>query len=143
MVDHTTLKKGVYISRIDGDITTFDIRVKLPNGGEYLENPAMHTIEHIVATYVRNSEYADNIIYFGPMGCRTGFYLLVRNLDNEKSLSLIKNAFKFVSEYDGEIMGTSAIECGNYLEHDLNKAREEARCYYETIQNKTPQDMNY
>ena len=82
-VNHNTLQRGIYTSRIDGDITTYDIRMKLPNGGDYLETPAMHTIEHLFATFVRNSNFKDEIIYFGPMGCRTGFYFLVRKVSPE------------------------------------------------------------
>ena len=89
-VDHNTLEKGIYISRIDGDITTYDMRFIKPNTPPFLPNPVMHTIEHLFATYSRNSEYADNVIYFGPMGCRTGFYFLVKYLDNQTALDLIK-----------------------------------------------------
>ena len=128
-VNHDLLKNGVYVSRIDGDITTFDLRFKIPNNGDYLKTDSMHTIEHLAATYVRNSSYSENIIYFGPMGCRTGFYLLTRNLDNETIAGLIYNTFLFISMYEGEIPGSSKIECGNYLEHDLAGAKKEAEAF--------------
>ena len=92
-VDHTKLVPGIYISRIDGDITTYDLRFVVPNGGAYLPVAAMHTIEHLFAVYARNSAYGAHIIYFGPMGCRTGFYLLVRDADHTKVLDLIRELF--------------------------------------------------
>lgn len=125
-VNHNTLERGIYISRIDGDITTFDIRMKKPNGGDYLENAAMHTIEHLFATFARNSKYKERVIYFGPMGCRTGFYFLTRNIPNGEVIKLIEDAFSFIADYEGEIPGVSKIECGNYLEHNLGGAKKEA-----------------
>lgn len=125
-VDHTILEKGVYVSRIDGDVTTYDIRMRLPNREKVMDNAAIHTIEHLFATFARNSEYKDSVIYFGPMGCRTGFYFLTRSLDNQTVLDLIREAFKFIAEYEGEIPGTTAKECGNYLDHDLETAKAEA-----------------
>lgn len=134
-VNHNTLQRGIYTSRIDGDITTYDIRMKLPNGGNYLETPAMHTIEHLFATFVRNSKFMDEIIYFGPMGCRTGFYFLVRNVSPEDVISLVQDSLKFISEYEGEIPGVSKIECGNYLEHDLEGAKKECAEMLEVVKN--------
>ena len=123
-VDHDKIGKGIFISRIDGDIVTYDIRMKIPNGGDYLPVAAAHTIEHLFATYARNSDIKDNIIYVGPMGCRTGFYLLVRDtVSNTEAIGLIKDTMKFISEFEGEIPGTSRKECGNYLEHDLELAK--------------------
>ncbi|MBE6798941.1 MAG: S-ribosylhomocysteine lyase [Ruminococcaceae bacterium] len=142
-VDHNTLERGIYTSRIDGDIVTYDIRLKKPNGGDYLKNGAMHTAEHIIATYVRNSEHSDKIIYFGPMGCRTGFYLLVRDLDPTAVIELLKNAFKFLRDFEGEIPGVSAVECGNYLEHDLETAKMEAENYLPCIENWTVENLKY
>ena len=126
-INHNTLERGIYISRIDGDITTYDIRMKKPNGGDYLENAAMHTIEHLFATFARNSEFKNEIIYFGPMGCRTGFYFLVRNVKKEEVIALVKKTFDFIADYSGDIPGVSKIECGNYLEHNLENAKREAR----------------
>ena len=97
-IDHNILKRGIYISRIDDDITTYDIRMKEPNREPVLTNSAIHTIEHIFATYVRNTEFGDNIIYFGPMGCRTGFYFLTRSLSDNYSIQLIKDAFEYIAE---------------------------------------------
>lgn len=142
-VNHNTLKQGIYTSRIDGDVVTYDIRLKKPNGGDYLKNGAMHTAEHIVATFVRNSEYSDKIIYFGPMGCRTGFYLLVRDLKSKAVIELVKNAFRFLRDFEGKIPGVSAIECGNYLEHDLETAKKEAADYLPFIENWTVENLEY
>ena len=142
-VNHNVLERGIYISRIDGDITTFDIRMKLPNKNDYLDTKAMHTIEHIVATFIRNSAYSDRIIYFGPMGCRTGFYLLTRNVPNDEAIALIYDAFQFMANFEGEIPGTTAIECGNYLEHDLIGAKKEAENYIPVIKNYSVEQLAY
>lgn len=142
-VNHNVLERGIYISRIDDDITTYDIRMKLPNKNDYLATAAMHTIEHIVATFVRNSAYSDRIIYFGPMGCRTGFYLLTRDISENKVISLIFDAFSFLAEFRGEIPGTTAIECGNYLEHDLETAKAEAKNYLPVIENYSVEQLSY
>lgn len=142
-VNHNILERGIYISRIDGDITTYDIRMKLPNKNDYLDTAAMHTIEHIVATFTRNSKYSENIIYFGPMGCRTGFYLLTRDIPANEAISLIYDAFSFMADFEGEIPGTTAIECGNYLEHDLVAAKAEAKNYLPVIENYTVEQLAY
>ena len=142
-VDHRKIEEGMYLSRIDGDVVTYDIRMKLPNSGNYLNNPVMHTIEHIVATFVRNSEFKDNIIYFGPMGCRTGFYLLVRDIEPQNVISLVRNAFLFLRDFEGEVPGVSKIECGNYLEHDLADARREAEDYLPVLDGYTVSMLKY
>ena len=142
-VNHNVLERGIYISRIDKDITTYDIRMKLPNKNDYLATAAMHTIEHIVATFTRNSKYSENIIYFGPMGCRTGFYLLTRDIPENEVISLIFDAFSFLAEFRGEIPGTTAIECGNYLEHDLETAKAEAKNYLPVIENYSVEQLAY
>lgn len=143
-VNHDVLKKGMYISRIDGDIVTYDVRMKLPNGGDYLENAAMHTFEHLFATYARNTKYADNIIYVGPMGCRTGFYLLVRDaISHKDAIDLMKETFDFVSKFQGEIPGTKKEECGNYLEHNLEDAKEIAKDMATVLENWTVEKMVY
>ena len=142
-VNHNVLERGIYISRVDKDITTYDIRMKLPNKNDYLATAAMHTIEHIVATFVRNSAYSDRIIYFGPMGCRTGFYLLTRDIPENEVISLIFDAFSFLAEFRGEIPGTTAIECGNYLEHDLETAKAEAKNYLPVIENYSVEQLAY
>lgn len=125
-IDHTILPKGMYTSRVDGDVTTYDIRMRRPNVEEVLTNGSIHTIEHLFATYVRNSEFTDNIIYFGPMGCRTGCYFLTRGMDGQDVIKLAREAFKFIADYEGEIPGVSAVECGNYRDHDLVQAKIDA-----------------
>lgn len=125
-IDHTILPKGMYTSRVDGDVTTYDIRMRRPNVEEVLTNGSIHTIEHLFATYVRNSEFTDNIIYFGPMGCRTGCYFLTRGMDGQDVIKLAREAFKFIADYEGEIPGVSAVECGNYRDHDLSQAKIDA-----------------
>lgn len=143
-INHDTLKRGLYISRIDGDIITYDIRAKIPNANDYLPNPTMHTIEHIFATFVRNSAHKDSVIYFGPMGCRTGFYLLLRNdVSQFDALLLVKSAFSFIANFEGEIPGNKKEECGNYLEHDLETAKIEADKMSKVLENWTVADMTY
>lgn len=123
-VNHDTLEKGMYISRIDGDVVTYDIRMKLPNGGDYLQMSVAHTLEHLFATYARNSQFGDSVIYVGPMGCRTGFYFLVRDtITHEQAIDLVKESMAFVRDYEGEIPGNKKEECGNYLDHDLIGAK--------------------
>ena len=142
-VDHTKLEKGVYVSRIDGDITTYDIRMKKPNVEEVLDNGAIHTLEHLFATYARNCEYKDSVIYFGPMGCRTGCYFLTRNLSNKIVLQIIKDAFKFIVQFEGEIPGSTAVECGNYRDHNLALAKAEAEKMLQILTPLTENDMHY
>ena len=143
-INHDILERGVYVSRIDGDVITYDIRMKKPNGGDYLAPDAMHTIEHIFATFVRNSKFSESVLYFGPMGCRTGFYLLMRDtVTKEDVIELIKDAFKCVADFEGDIPGNSRIECGNYLEHDLASAKIEAQKMESVLKNWTKADMQY
>ena len=126
-VNHDKLEKGMYISRVDGDVVTYDIRMKKPNGGDYLGNGELHTFEHLFATYARNSAYQDSVIYVGPMGCRTGFYILLRDtVSGEDAIRLIQESFDFISKFEGEIPGSKRQECGNYKEHDLDGARRTA-----------------
>lgn len=123
-VDHDKLEKGMYVSRVDGDVITYDIRMVKPNGGVYIAGPALHTFEHLFATYVRNSVYSDQIIYVGPMGCRTGFYFLTRDtLTKEQAIALVRECFAYIAEFEGKIPGSERKECGNYLEHDLPGAK--------------------
>lgn len=144
LVDHTVLTAGIYLSRVDGDAVTYDLRLKRPNVEKVLDNAPIHTIEHLFATYVRNSQYSESIIYFGPMGCRTGFYFIVRdNMSHETVVSLVKEAFDFIAVYDEEIPGVSAKECGNYLDHDLDGAKREAAIYADAIKNLTAYDIYY
>ncbi|MBE6762944.1 MAG: S-ribosylhomocysteine lyase [Ruminococcaceae bacterium] len=142
-VDHNTLTEGVYLSRKDGDVTTWDIRFVKPNTPPFLEMPAVHTIEHLFATYVRNSRFSDRIIYFGPMGCRTGFYFLTRDMADEEVLNLIKETMAFIAAFEGDIPGVSAVECGNWKEHDLPTAKQYATQMMHKLQPKTAADMRY
>ena len=140
-IDHNKLTKGIYISRIDDDITTYDIRMREPNREPVMSNAAMHTIEHLFATYVRNTEFGDNIIYFGPMGCRTGFYFLTRSLSDGYSINLIKEAFQFIADYWGVIPGATMKECGNCTDHNLALAKEEAKAFLEIIKDWKTEDL--
>ena len=141
MVDHRRFCEGLYISRIDGDITTFDMRTRRPNSGDFMDNVTMHTLEHMFSTYIRNTEL--DVIYFGPMGCQTGFYLLVRNADNDKVLSEIKGALSKIIAHEGEVFGNSEIECGNYLSLSLFAAKTEAKRYLETLSNQAVDFIYY
>ncbi len=132
-VDHRKLVPGLYISRIDGDITTYDMRMRVPNSGDLISNAAMHSFEHMFATVIRNSPLADDVIYFGPMGCQTGFYLLIRNSEHKKVIDEINEALKFITEYTDCMPGASEIECGNYRNLDLNLAKDEAKRYLAVI----------
>ena len=123
-INHDTLTPGMYLSRVDGDVNTYDVRFVRPNTPPYLPTDAMHTIEHLIATYVRNSAWKDGIIYFGPMGCRTGFYFLTRGISHNDAIRLMAQAVAFTATYEGDIPGASAVECGNWLEHDLDGARQ-------------------
>ncbi len=128
-VDHTRLLPGMYLSRqdgADGEILTWDIRMKQPNKGSYLSPAAAHTLEHLFATYARNCKYSRGVVYVGPMGCLTGFYLLTTGLTPAEALDLTRSAFAWMAEYEGEIPGASAVECGNYLMMDPIAARAEA-----------------
>lgn len=136
-VDHDKITEGIYVSRIDGDVVTYDLRTRIPNAGDYMDNLTMHSLEHMFATYVRNSEIGDRVIYFGPMGCRTGFYLLVRKLPNERVLAIVKDVLAKIVAHDGEMFGASRKECGNYRELSLDAAKVEAARYLEKLNSRT------
>ena len=143
-VDHNKLQKGMYISRIDGDVVTYDIRMKKPNNNDFLSTGQMHTFEHLFATYARNMEFKDSVVYVGPMGCRTGFYFLVRNtVSHQQALNIVKNTLDFVKSFEGEIPGSTKIECGNYLDHDLKGAKAVAVDMIEILKDWTVEKMNY
>lgn len=143
-VNHDKLKRGMYISRIDGDVITYDIRMKKPNGGDYLSNGTLHTFEHLFATYARNSALSDSVLYVGPMGCRTGFYLLLRDsVSGEEALKLVKESFAFIADFEGEIPGSRRQECGNYLEHDLMGAKKAAEDMLTVLNNWTVEMFKY
>lgn len=143
-VNHDTLEKGMYISRVDGDIITYDIRMKKPNGGDYLHMSAAHTLEHLFATFARNSKWGKEVIYVGPMGCRTGFYFLTRDcLSKEDAISLVKASMEFVRDFEGEIPGNKREECGNYLDHDLIGAKAIGGEMAEVLKNWTMENLQY
>lgn len=136
-VNHDFITEGIYVSRIDGDVTTYDMRTRVPNNADndYMSNLAMHSFEHLFATYVRNSELGSRVIYFGPMGCQTGFYLLVRNADNNETLDVVKAVLKKIVLHEGEVPGAKREECGNYKNLDLESARAEAIRYLAALEN--------
>ncbi len=143
-VNHDRLTPGLYLSRVDGDAVTYDLRMVVPNAGTYLDNDGIHTFEHLFATYARNSEYSDRVIYVGPMGCRTGFYLVVRDsISKEEVISLVRRTMDFIAAYEGEIPGATRIECGNYREHSLEKARTYAASMAGVLRDWTPDKMAY
>lgn len=150
-INHLDLKRGVFVSRKDtttnGDvITTFDIRMKEPNREEAVDGAALHTIEHLAATYLRNNaEWKDRIIYWGPMGCRTGNYLLVNgNYTSAHIVPLMCETFGFIASFEGEIPGATARDCGNYTYNDLAAARKEAKKYLEEVLlNPQHENLNY
>ena len=141
-VDHTKLDPGIYVSRVDGDVTTYDLRMKKPNAGEYLSDLQMHSFEHLLATFMRNGKIAENVIYIGPMGCRTGFYLLVRDLSCDAVLDALIEALEDICAYVGEMPGASEKECGNYRELSLDAGRDVAAQYLLILKSKT-NDFKY
>ena len=132
-VDHDKIVKGIYISRIDGDVTTYDLRTRIPNADDYMSNVAMHSMEHMFATYVRNSEIGDKVLYFGPMGCRTGFYLLVRDVAPVRVSEIVTDVLRKIKDHDGEMFGATKKECGNYRELDVNEAKREADAFLQVL----------
>ena len=141
-VDHDKIKEGIYVSRIDGDVITYDLRTRIPNAGDYMDNLTMHSLEHMFATYIRNSSIGGSVLYFGPMGCRTGFYLLVRDLSNEVVLSAVKETLSKIVTHDGTMFGATQKECGNFRELSLDSAKAEASRYL-TALNAKEQTFQY
>jgi S-ribosylhomocysteine lyase len=143
-INHDILLPGLYISRVDGDVVTYDLRMRVPNRGDYLSTGAAHTIEHLLATYVRNSACSPQVVYVGPMGCRTGFYFLTRDkLTKGEVLALLRDTFAFIAAYEGEVPGTKQAECGNYLDHDLFMAKKEAAAYKQVLDRLTEDSFTY
>ena len=142
-INHDILMPGFYISRIDGDITTYDMRTRRPNMGDYMSDLTMHSVEHMFATYIRNSEIAEDVIYFGPMGCQTGFYLLIRNADHKQVFEISKKILKQIIDHDGEMFGASARECGNYRNLSLDAAKEECKTYLAALEAQTNMEFTY
>jgi len=132
--DHDLLEQGLHVSMNMRGVTTFDLRFKKPNAGDYITPKALHTIEHILATVLRNSEKKDCIIYFGPMGCRTGFYLLTMDLTYDEVKNLLIESFTAALSFTS-VPGSSRKECGNYLEHDLPEALKECEEYLKILKN--------
>ncbi len=142
-VDHRYIREWIYISRIDGDITTYDVRMRKPNTKDVMSNALMHSFEHLFATFMRNGSLKDDVVYVGPMGCQTGFYLLVRNAVHNEVIAEVKSVLGAIAEYDGEMPGASEIECGNYRNLDVNLARAEAKSYLAKIADETENDLEY
>lgn len=133
--NHDELTVGLHECGTANGITTWDLRFKKPNGGDYVSPKAAHTVEHLLATVLRNSDYKDNIVYFGPMGCRTGFYLLTAaDMDYGQVLTLLKSSLALALTFT-EVPGNKREECGNYLEHDLSAALKECKNYLEILNN--------
>ncbi|MBE6632625.1 MAG: S-ribosylhomocysteine lyase [Ruminococcaceae bacterium] len=142
-VDHDLLEPGIYISRIDGDVITYDLRTRKPNAGSYMDNITMHSLEHMFATFARNSDISNNVIYFGPMGCQTGFYFLVKDEAPLKVFELTKEILKKIIAYEGEMFGAKRKECGNYLNLSLDSAKKESGAYLEILEKLTTVDFKY
>ena len=144
-VDHDKLMPGLYLSRRDGEVTTFDLRFKKPNTGDLLSNAEMHSVEHIIATLLRNGRAKDAIIYFGPMGCQTGFYLLFDSsrLTDADAVELVKETFAAGAAYEGPMPGNSSVECGNYANLSVPLAKEQCKFYSELICDWTAEKLAY
>jgi S-ribosylhomocysteine lyase len=144
-VNHDVLKEGMYISRKDRNTVTYDLRMKIPNGDDYLTPAQSHTLEHLCAMFLRNSAFGNEIVYFGPMGCMTGFYLVTFDtLSGEDALALVRDAMKYISEFpETEVPGAKKRECGNYKSHDIDAAKSVAKSYLEVMLTKNINDFEY
>ncbi len=144
-VDHDKLQPGLYLSRRDGNVVTFDLRFKRPNTGDLLTNAEMHSAEHLIATLLRNSKEKDAVVYFGPMGCQTGFYFLFDGslLSLEGAVELLKEVFAAAGEFQGEMPGKSARECGNYINLDVETGRAVCGFYGDLIADWTAERLSY
>lgn len=143
-INHNVLEPGFYISRVDGDVVTYDLRTRKPNAGDYMDNPTMHSLEHMFATFVRNSEMSEDVVYFGPMGCQTGFYLLVRDRRSHMEVfEMTKNVLAQTIAHEGEVFGASAIECGHYENLSLDAAKKEAERYLAVLEAQTNLAFTY
>lgn len=144
-VDHTRLLPGMYLSRRDGEVTTFDLRFKKPNTGDLLTNAEMHSVEHIIATLLRSSAAKDAVVYFGPMGCQTGFYFLFDSgkLTDAQAVALVQEVFATGAAWEGPMPGKSAAECGNYVNLDTALARAQCAFYSEVIRDWTADKLSY
>ena len=148
-IDHIKLQPGLYVSRKDavGDslVTTFDLRLTSPNEEPVMNTAEIHTMEHLAATYLRNEPgWKENVLYFGPMGCRTGFYLLMKgDWTSEVVLPLVRDCFQFIAAFEGEVPGASAKDCGNYLDMNLPMAKYWGRKYADLLGNITHDRLAY
>lgn len=132
-VNHDFIEEGIYVSRIDGDIVTYDLRTRKPNGFDYMDNLTMHSVEHMIATYIRSGKIGSSVIYFGPMGCQTGFYLLVRNRTNGEVLEALREALTLTVENTEGMFGATREECGNYRNLDIEAAKRECKRYLSVL----------
>lgn len=142
-INHNILEPGFYISREDDNVITYDLRTRKPNAGDYMDNATMHSLEHMFATYSRNSRVAEKVVYFGPMGCQTGFYFLVKDIEPKEVFELTKEILEQILSYEGQVFGASAIECGNYQNLDLGLAKKEAANYLEVLKAQTNMEFTY
>lgn len=140
-INHDILNEGIYFGGANGDVDTYDLRITKPNV-YFMDIAAMHSIEHLFATFARD-KYKEHIIYFGPMGCRTGFYLLTRGLDSCQVITLIRETFEFIANFDGELPGSTSIECGNFREHNVSLAKKIAEKYLRIIADYTVDQLSY
>ena len=132
-VDHDKLDPGLYLSRQDGNALTFDLRTRRPNGGDYMDNLTMHSVEHLFATFVRNGPLGEKVLYFGPMGCQTGFYLILRDVSLEEAKTEIFRVLEEILSYEGPMPGGTRKECGNFQNLSLASAKEECRGYLDLL----------
>ena len=142
-VDHDKLEPGLYISRVDGTVTTYDLRTRKPNAGDYMDNLTMHSVEHLFATYIRSSSIGSKVLYFGPMGCQTGFYLLVDSTPKEQVLEAIEAVLRQIIAHTGPVFGAARKECGNYLNLNLEAAQLECRRYLQVLEDAAPITFQY
>ena len=148
-IDHIRLQPGLYVSRKDAvgseTVTTIDLRLTSPNEEPVMNTAEVHTIEHLAATFLRNDPaWKDRVLYFGPMGCRTGFYLLLSgDLSSQDVLPLVTDCFRFIRDYRGEVPGASPRDCGNYLDMNLSMANYWGRRYTALLENITPDRLTY
>lgn len=142
-VDHDKLEPGLYISRVDGTVTTYDLRTRKPNAGDYMDNLTMHSVEHLFATYIRSSSIGSKVLYFGPMGCQTGFYLLVDSTPKEQVLEAIEAVLRQIIAHTGPVFGAVRKECGNYRNLNLEAAQLECRRYLQVLEDAAPITFQY
>lgn len=142
-VDHDKLEPGLYISRADGTVTTYDLRTRKPNAGDYMDNLTMHSVEHLFATYIRSSSICSKVLYFGPMGCQTGFYLLVDSTPKEQVLEAIEAVLRQIIAHTGPVFGAARKECGNYRNLNLEAAQLECRRYLQVLEDAAPITFQY